>query len=94
MQDPNDIPPWHSAAPTTQETKQNPTSTCQGYIHKESQKATLFEVIQVNGRPVKEPKSVWFPISRTKSLTRAAPGSDDYDNITVEDWLIEKNGIK
>jgi len=82
-----EVPPW-------QEPKTNPTSTCQGYIHRETERATYFEVVQVNNKPVQEPKTVWFPLSRTKSITKAAAGSNDFDNITVEDWLLERNGLK
>jgi len=111
-----DIPPWvddpsiptDARAPATRETigqhRGRPDEkyvTFQGYIHRETEKAVLFECVMENGvfinNPGEEGKKEWFPLSQTKSITRPAPSetaAGEYDNITVTQWIARTKGFK
>lgn len=75
--------------------------TLQGFIHRETERAILFEPHQLNGSPLAvdpKPARHWFPLSQCKSITRAAPADTDtgeveYDNLTVKEWLLKDKGI-
>lgn len=77
--------------------------TLQGFIHRETERAILFEPHQLNGSPLEvdpKPARHWFPISQCRSITRAAPvppdddtGEIEYDNLTVKEWLLKEKGI-
>jgi hypothetical protein len=75
--------------------------TFQGYIHRQTEKAILFECIMENGvfigNPGEEGKKEWFPLSQTKSITRPslpATAAGEYDNITVTQWIARTKGFK
>ena len=53
-----------------------------GYIQAETPKAILLELSGID-----PPKSLWFPLSQVKSITRAAPDSDDIDTLKVSQWI-------
>lgn len=97
-------PPWVTADipvdPWVANRKQDVHHTLQGYIHRETEKAILFEIIQLNGSPLGAPgtegKKEWFPLSQTKSITRPAPSETshgEYDNITITHWIAKQKGL-
>lgn len=75
-------------------------STLQGFILGETEKAILLEIYQVNGADLSENpgRKEWLPLSQIKSITRAAPSTEDgeveYDNVTLKSWLIGKKQIR
>lgn len=103
----NEPPPWVTDTPTTFERTVNPMPragdaihTLQGYIHRESEKAILFEVWQVDGKEIdlaESQRKMWFPLSQVKSITHAAPANGDsameYDNIQCKEWILSKKGL-
>lgn len=58
---------------------------------RETEKAILFCVKQVNGRVLPESKNEWFPISQMKSALTLAPDPEDPFNSEEEskamDWM-------
>lgn len=66
------------------------THTLQGYHLGETGKALRFQVLQINGDPLEdgESKTEWFPLSQVRSITRAAQGSGEMDNIKVTEWIL------
>lgn len=79
--------------------------TLQGYHMRETEKAVLFEVHQINGAPW-DPESGadntrarqhWFPLSQVKSITHAPKAVEDgtleYDNIQVKEWILKSKEL-
>lgn len=66
------------------------THTLQGYHLGETGKALRFQVFQINGETFNdgEAKTEWFPLSQVRSITRAAQGSGEMDNIKVTEWIL------
>ena len=78
--------------------------TLQGYHIRETEKAVLFEVHQINGAPWdledspdrNNKRQHWFPFSQVKSITHANTVGDsaiEYDNIQVKEWILSSKGI-
>lgn len=102
----NEPPPWvtsptpTSVNPASTVRKGDAIHTLQGYIHRESDKAILFEVWQVDGKEIDLAASVrkmWFPLSQVKSVTAARePDADEvpeYDNIQCKEWILGQKGL-
>lgn len=54
---------------------------------RETEKAVLFEVIQVGeDDPLTEPKTSWFPFSQMKTLV-THPSNQDEDTLLVTQWI-------
>lgn len=65
-----------------------------GTIKRETAKAILFEIEEMNDQPIKGgTQQEWFPLSQTQSITRAAAGSDEYDYLLVSQWIVEQKDI-
>lgn len=79
------------ATPATKIAQKN--YTLQGYNLGETGKAVKFEIHQINGTPLEHPKSEWFPFSQMKSSTKAAPGSDEFDNLVVSEWICKQKSL-
>jgi len=68
--------------------------TLQGYKIRETDKAVQFEIHEVAGDPLESPKKEWFPFSQMKSQTyNKTPGSNDFDTITVTQWIAEQKDL-
>lgn len=105
----DNIPPWvvdpDANKQTTFERTVNPIQragdnyhTLQGYAMRETDKAILFEVYQLDGQEINlTRREMWFPFSQVKSITRAAPTTDgnaiEYDNIQVKEWILKQKEI-
>jgi hypothetical protein len=63
-----------------------------GYIHRDTDKAIHFEVIEIDGVPVEESKKEWFPLSQCSKITRQAKGSQEMDKIEVSAWILSTKG--
>lgn len=64
-------------------------TSIRGKTLRESERAVLFNVMEISGAPIDPPHSHWFPISRMqKRVTN--PNADDQDTMMVESWLIDK----
>ena len=95
-----DIPvdvPWHKQAGTSPtKGKKETTHTLHGYIHRQTEKAILFEILQVNDTPFvpdgTEGKKEWFPLSQTSTISQGEE-PQDYDYIVVSDWIARVKGI-
>lgn len=100
------VPPWVTDPdiPTdvpfkeadSRKVKREATHTLHGYIHRQTEKAILFEIIQVNDTPFVPPgtegKKEWFPLSQTSTVSQGAEPAD-YDYIVVSDWIARTKGI-
>ena len=82
----------------------NQIYTLQGYHIRETEKAVLFEVHQINGSMYsleqgedEKKRQHWFPLSQVKSITHAAKknyeSALEYDNIQVKEWILSTKGI-
>jgi len=100
MHSPDDIPPWvtdpSTPLPVRKEQKKEATHTLHGYIHRQTEKAILFEIIRVNDTAFvpegTEGKKEWFPLSQTSTISQAhEPADRDY--IVVSDWIARTKGI-
>lgn len=102
----SDIPPWvtdpdiptdvpFAKSSGTPIRKKEATHTLHGYIHRLTEKAILFEIIQVNDTPFvpagTEGKKEWFPLSQTSTVSDR--NGDEYDYIVVSDWIARTKGI-
>jgi hypothetical protein len=68
--------------------------TCLGYRIRESDKAVLFKVHQVDGEEVEKVADHWFPLSQMKSQVYSHEANDgDMDTITVSQWILEQKGL-
>ena len=78
--------------------------TLQGYHIRETEKAVLFEVRQINGAPWDpetgaddyRKRQHWFPLSQVKSITHvntAGESAIEYDNMQVKEWILSTKGI-
>lgn len=99
------IPPWVTDPDTptdvpfkeadTRRTTRETTHTLHGYIHRQTEKAILFEIIQVNDTPFVPPgtegKKEWFPLSQTSTVSDR--NGDEYDYIVVSDWIARVKNI-
>ena len=61
----------------------------QGRKMGETEKAVRFLVLETpdGSIPKEKQKGIWLPLSQIKSLTTAAPGSDDPDVVTCKEWI-------
>lgn len=64
-----------------------------GYIHRDTDKAIHFEVVEIDGMPVEEVKKEWFPLSQVSKITRQAKGSQEMDKIEVSAWILGAKGL-
>ena len=102
----SNIPPWikdpdipvdhHFKEADRIKTQGETTHTLHGYIHRRTEKAILFEIVQVNDTPFvpegTEGKKEWFPLSQTSTVSTAA-NPQDRDYIVVSDWIARTKGI-
>lgn len=67
-------------------------TTILGYKLKESEKAIKFQCREIKGQSaLSEIKDIWFPLSRTKNIIQQPEDSNEFDELTVESWLVDKN---
>lgn len=61
----------------------------QGRKMGETEKAVRFLVLETpdGSIPKEKQKGIWLPLSQIKSITTAAPGSDDPDVVTCKEWI-------
>lgn len=61
-----------------------------GYHLGETGKAVRFCIHEVAGETVEEQngKTEWFPLSQVRKMTRSPAGSNEYDTLTVTEWIL------
>ena len=60
----------------------------------ETAKALRFRIDTINGAPADvEPATQWFPLSHIRTMTTAAPDSEDADEIKVMEWILIQKEI-
>lgn len=64
-----------------------------GYKKRETEKAILFEVVEIDDIPTNKDSSMWFPISQISSALYNPPNSQDLDWIEVPEWIVEAKGL-
>lgn len=100
----DNIPPWVSAPPAIikQEIIRRAGDAIiqlHGFIHRETEKAILFEVWQVNGTEIElSDRKLWFPLSQIKSITHGSTkdaGDDtlDYDCLRAKEWICKQKDL-
>jgi hypothetical protein len=63
-----------------------------GYRLKETDKAVQFQVETVDGEPLQEAKTEWFPLSQVES-SQTTHTPDEMDTLTVSEWIVEQKGL-
>lgn len=69
-----------------------------GFIHRETEKAILFEVWTVNGTEIDLPdRKLWFPLSQIKGISHAPPANGDaamdYDCLHAKEWICKQKDL-
>jgi hypothetical protein len=65
--------------------------TLHGSVLSETAKAMKFEIEKINEDTLEEPQVEWFPFSQIKSIMKSK--SQELDNITVSDWIMDAKGL-
>lgn len=73
-------------------TRTNTVHTIEGTCLGDTAKASKFRVEIVAGEVLSEPKTEWFPISQIQRIIRAAPGSDELDQMICNEWILKQKG--
>lgn len=63
----------------------------QGSIIRETEKAILFQVEEINGLPIDDSPQEWFPLSQVKSILRST--NSDLDKIEVKEWILQQKEL-
>jgi hypothetical protein len=80
-------------------TRTSPTTYVQlrGYHKRETDKAILFDIREIEGEPLDKPKQEWFPVSQMKSQTykkdRTMADIDELDELWVSQWIAQQKGF-
>lgn len=95
--------PSRTAAATATSTRPGDAlHTVQGYIMRQTEKAILIEVWQVNGKDIPCPdqipnRNMWFPLSQVSTIHTAPPGNADaameYDYIRAKEWILKQKDL-
>lgn len=72
--------------------------TVHGYIIRETEKAILIQVYQVDGKDTETPdderkRDIWFPLSQVSTIHRDNGTDGSYDYIRVKEWLCKQKGL-
>lgn len=102
-------PPWDDDLPpvTAYDGPQEPQSaragdrlhTIHGYIIRETDKAILIEVQQVNETRLEDKevpggdRNMWFPLSLVSTIHRSKNSGNDYDYIRAKEWICKQKGL-
>ena len=75
--------------------KANTYTPLKGYHIRETDKAILFEVHEVNGVPISGgPRQLWFPVSQMESQTYdSKEGDGELDTLVMSDWIIQQKDL-
>ena len=68
-----------------------PTVLIEGYHLGESSKAVKFGIHQINGQPLAETKTEWFPFSQVSKIYQAKGA--EFDSLTCSDWICKTKGL-
>jgi hypothetical protein len=68
------------------------TSTVCGIIRRETSMAMQFTITSIDGIPLKDEVTEWFPFSQMHQIFRNAVNEEE-DKIVVNTWLLTKKGI-
>jgi hypothetical protein len=63
-----------------------------GHKLRESDKAIQFRVYAVNGEPLSEEKTEWFPFSQVDS-SMTSHHQDEMDTLTVSQWIVDQKDL-
>ena len=73
--------------------------TIHGYIIRETDKAILIEVQQVNDTRLEDKevpggnRNMWFPLSQVSIISRAKDDSTNYDYIRAKEWICKQKDL-
>lgn len=73
--------------------------TIHGYIIRETDKAILIEVQQVNDTRLEDKevpggnRNMWFPLSQVSTIHRAKNSGNDYDYIRAKEWICKQKDL-
>lgn len=110
INDPTDPPPWvdeqipdtfQKMAPKGTTTAVRPGDqlhTISGYIMRQTEKAILIEVRQVDGSDLPEPEDVadcqhWFPLSQVSTIHQGKTADGEYDYIRAKEWICKNKDL-
>jgi len=105
----NSKPPWDdSSIPDTHPLDVNPPlpvragdrlHTIHGYIIRETDRAILIEVQQVNETPLADAevpggnRNMWFPLSQVSTIYRDNGPDGKYDYIRAKEWICKQKEL-
>jgi hypothetical protein len=68
------------------------TYILKGSIERETEKAIQMLVSSINGVPLDEDTTQWFPLSQTSKIVRAGSGTMD-DELHVSEWILQQKDM-
>lgn len=72
--------------------------TIHGYIVRETDKAILIQVYQVDGKDIETPddefkRNMWFPLSQVSTIYRDNGADGGYDYIRAKEWICKQKDL-
>jgi hypothetical protein len=73
--------------------------TIHGYIIRETERAVLIEVMQVNDSALADAdvpggsRNMWFPLSQVSTIHRSDSAGGEYDYIRAKEWICEQKDL-
>lgn len=72
--------------------------TVSGYIMRQTEKAILIEIFQVDGSDIPEPESErdrqhWFPLSQVSTIHQGKVADNEYDYIRAKEWICKQKDL-
>ena len=73
--------------------------TIHGYIQRETDRAILIEVMQVNTTALADAevpngnRNMWFPLSQVSTISRASGPDGGYDYIRAKEWICKQKEL-
>ena len=73
--------------------------TIHGYIIRETERAILIEVMQVNDSQLADKevpngnRNMWFPLSQVSTIHRSDNAGGEYDYIRAKEWICKQKDL-
>jgi hypothetical protein len=68
------------------------TYILKGSFERETEKAIQMLVSSINGVPMDEDTTQWFPLSQVSKIIRAGAGDQD-DELHVSEWILQQKDM-
>lgn len=64
-----------------------------GSLERETEKAIQMLVSSINGVPLDEDTTQWFPLSQTSKIVRAPSQGSGEDELHVSEWILQQKDM-